>query len=245
MSSLDDPSRGQELSHIIRSKPALYRWYCEIYSHYAAVLSRCPQDGLAVELGAGGGFAKEVIPELITADVLPYSTVDLVFDACHMPFADQTVRFLCMLNVFHHIPDVALFLSECQRCLMPGGRILIVDQFPGWISHWILKYAHHEPFHPEATQWNFPSTGPLSGANGALAWIVFFRDRGVFSEKFPQLMIQSAQPHTPLRYWLSGGLKSWSLIPAPLWGFTTLMDRFLIGCSQRMGSFIDIEIVRS
>jgi SAM-dependent methyltransferase len=245
MSDLDDPARGDELSSIIRTKPALYRWYCEVYERYAAALARCPSDGLAIELGAGAGFAKEKIPELTTADVLPYSTVELVFDACRMPFEDCSVRFFCLLNVFHHIPDVGSFLSECQRCLKPGGRVLIVDQYPGWISHWILKHAHHEPYEPDAAEWEFPSTGPLSGANGALAWIVFHRDREAFERQFPRLRIDSVVPHTPLRYWLSGGLKSWSLIPSPLWKLACLGDKLLLKCNPGFASFQDIELVKT
>ena len=244
MSSLDDPGRGPELARIIRQKKGLYLWYREIYQEYAAVLSRCPEDGLAIELGAGAGFAQQVIPELITADVLPYSTVDLVFDACRMPFADHSVRFFGMLNVVHHIPDVESFLAYGQRCLKPGGRVLIVDQYPGWFSHLILKYAHHEPYRPEATTWDFPSTGPLSGANGALAWIVFLRDRDLYKRRFPELQLESLKTHTPLRYWLGGGLKSWSLLSTWLWKPACAFDRLLVSLFPGSGSFMNIELVQ-
>lgn len=245
MSSLDDPQRGQQLSEIILNKPSLKKLYLEVYARYAETLSRCPAEGLAIELGAGAGFAKQILPQLTTADILPYKTVDMVFDACHMPFADESVRFFCMLNVFHHIPDVAACLSECQRCLKPGGRILIVDQYPGWLSRWIFQYAHHEPFNMQASQWSFPSTGPLSGANGALAWMVFFRDRTMFEKDFPSLQLDRLRPHTPLRYWLCGGLKSWSLIPSWLWKPACLMDSALLGCSPQWASFVDVELVRT
>src|SRR5690606_32755936 len=101
--------------------------------------------------------------------------------------------------------------------LAPGGRIFIVDQNKGWISTPILKYAHHEPFNTEARTWSFESTGPLSGANGALAWIVFQLDLEEFRKKFPELQILQYRPHSPLRYWLTGGLKKWCLLPG--WAF--------------------------
>ncbi len=244
MNHLDDPARGEQIAAIIRRKPALYQWYCDVYRRYAAALARCPEEGLAIELGAGGGFARKFIPELCTADVLPYSMVDLVFDACRMPFADQSVRFFCMLNVFHHIPDAKSFLSECQRCLVPGGRVLIVDQYPGLIGRWIFRYMHHEPFLPDAEDWSFPSTGPLSGANGALAWIVFLRDREAYTREFPHLSIESVVPRSPLQYWLSGGLKSWTLIPSALTGLAGFADKALLKCSPRFGSFMDVELTK-
>ena len=245
MNPLDDPSRGSEIAVLIKQKTALKRLYLEIYDHYADALGRSPSEGLALELGAGAGFAKEIVPELTTADILPYPTVDMVFDACQMPFESDSVRFICMLNVLHHIPDAARFFEECQRCLKPGGRILIVDQYPGWVSHWILKYGHHEPYNPQAIDWSFPSSGPLSGANGALAWIIFHRDRTLFERRFPRLKIDALRPQMPLRYWLSGGLKAWTLISGPFWNVASWTDAFLLRCSREWASFLEIELVKT
>ena len=244
MNVLDDPRRADQLVQRIKQKSALRRIYFEVYASYQAVLDRCPGDGPAIELGAGAGFSKDVIPQLTTADILPYNTVDIAFDACRMPFANNSLRFVGMQNVLHHIPDVEAFFSECQRCLMPGGRMLVVDQYPGWLAHWILKYVHHEAFDPHAESWSFPSSGPLSGANGALAWIIFFRDRGKFEELFPPLSIDRIDRNTPLRYWLSGGLKSWSLIPDSCWNIACRLDALLLRCSPEWGSFMNIELVK-
>src|SRR5262249_49170492 len=176
MNALDDPKRVSEIRRVILGKPALKRFYDEVYARYVSCLIECPKWGLVIELGSGGGFAKQCIPELITTDVLPYEGVDQVVDATKMPFRNGSVRFFGMLNVFHHIPDVGAFLAEAQRCLVPGGRLLLVDQHNGWINSFVLRHFHHEPFLPEVESWQFDSEGPLSGANGALAWIVFVRD---------------------------------------------------------------------
>lgn len=146
------------------------RFYTEIYARYAACLSACPNEGLAVELGSGGGFAQRMIPELVTTDVLPYDGVDRVVDATRMPFADQSVRFIGMLNVFHHIPDVAAFLREAGRCLVPGGRLLLIDQHPGWIGKPVLRFLHHEPFCPDATDWKFGVTGNRAWQPSSASW---------------------------------------------------------------------------
>lgn len=244
MNALDEPTRISEIRRTISEKPALKRFYREIYAKYAASLDRCTRAGLAVEIGSGGGFAKELIPELITTDVLPYEGVDRVVDATRMPFRDGSVRFLGMLNVFHHIPDVAKFLTEAQRCLTPGGRLLIIDQNKGWISAPVLRYLHHEPFRPDARTWQFESTGPLSGANGALAWIVFVRDRARFDTEFEGLSLLQYQPFAPLTYWLAGGLKQWSLLPTGAWPAASAMDKTLLRLSESFGSFVEIEIER-
>ena len=197
-----------------------------------------------MELGSGGGFVRKIIPDVVTTDVLPYEGVDRVVDATRMPFDDRSVRFFGMLNVFHHIPDVAVFLREAVRCLKPGGRLLVIDQHPGWISTPVLRYLHHEPFRPDAEDWRFESTGPLSGANGALAWIVFVRDRERFAREFPDLRLASYKPFAPLSYWLSGGLKSWCLLPVWAWKSIAGVESILLRASSNFGSFVEVELVR-
>lgn len=245
MTALDDVDRSALVASRIRGKAALKELYREIYERYAQCLSRCPSDGLAVELGSGSGFTKELLPEMITTDILPFPSLDRVVDATHMPFGAGELRGLFLLNTFHHIPDVEAFLTEAVRCLKPGGRILIVDQYPGWPARWIYKYLHHEPFDQTAPEWRFTSQGPLSGANGALCWIVFCRDQKRFAEQYPRLRVERFVRHTPLRYWLAGGLKSWSLLPLFLYPLAVWIDATIARLAPRACSFVDVELVRS
>jgi len=243
MERLDDPSRLPEIQGVLARKPGLRRLYREFYNRYRECLAATPAGGGVLELGAGAGFAREAIPEIIASDVLPYAGLDLVADGTRLPFADGALRLICMTNVFHHIPDAAAFLAEASRCLKRGGRMLIIDQHPGLISGPILKFAHHEPFRPDTEQWAFATSGPLSGANGALAWVVFVRDRGRFEGRFPELELVRYRPHTPLRYWLCGGLKNWCLLPGWAFPLATAVDGVL-SAWPRLGSFVDVELVR-
>jgi len=244
MNDLNDPGRIEKLRRLIQEKAGLRSYYLDAYRRYSQCLQRCPAEGIALELGSGGGFVKEVIPEVLTSDTLPYAGVDRVIDATRMPFRDSSLKAIFMLNVFHHIPDVATFLKEAERCLKPGGHLLIVDQHPGWIGWPIYRFLHHEAFDIKAEDWRFQSTGPLSGANGALAWIVFQRDQDKFKALFPNLRLLKYEPHTPLAYWLSGGLKQWSLVPKWAVGWVARMDRLLIKASKEFGAFVDIEVVK-
>jgi len=214
-----------------------------VYAAYAACIARAPAGGRILEIGSGAGFAADGLPGLIASDILAYAHLDLVLDARRLPFAAGTLRAILMFNAFHHIPDVGALLAECERVLRPGGRVLIVDQHPGVIGGPILRYVHREPFRPEAG-WTFESSGPLAGANGALCWIVFQRDRAIFVQRFPGLTIVRYQPHTPLRYWLSGGLTRWTLLPRMLYGAASAVDRLLAAAWPDTGSFVDVELVR-
>jgi len=191
-------------------KYGLRQWYEEIYRMYRANEGRAA--GEAVELGSGGGFAKQRWPELWTTDVVAYPGLDLIADGTRMPFVNGALRFVGMCNVLHHVPDVNALFQELSRCLTAGGRVVILDQHVGWISRWVLRYAHHEPFDPEARTWKAECETPLSGANGAIASIVFRRDAAQFAASYPEFEVLRYRPHSPLRYWLAGGLRPWSLL---------------------------------
>jgi SAM-dependent methyltransferase len=242
--ALDSVDRYGEIRRTIRRKVGLERFYRDAYHRFARCLERCPGPGTVLELGSGAGFLKEVIPQALTSDFLAYPGVDRQVDARALPFTDGGLRAIFLLDVFHHIPDVAAFLREVRRCLRPQGRLFMVEPYPGWTGRLVYRFLHHEPFHPRAAQWEFASSGPLSGANSALPWIVFERDRSRFERDFPELRLEPVRVHSPLQYWLSGGLHRWSLVPRAAVGAVTRLDSVLSGVWPRCGSFADIELVR-
>jgi SAM-dependent methyltransferase len=136
-----------------------------------------------------------------------------VLNGLHLPLADGSLCAIVMTNVLHHLPDVRRFFVEATRCVRPGGVIAMVEP---WISPWsriVYTRLHHEPCLPDAIDWSFPATGPLSSANEALAWMVFERDRAVFEAEFPLWRIETVRPMMPLRYLASGGVSMRSLVP--------------------------------
>jgi SAM-dependent methyltransferase len=239
---VDDPGTTELRKRIISSKPFLKAVYDEWYSMLARELP--PGEGKVLELGSGGGYCAQFIPGLITSEVFQCSDVQIVVDTQRMPFALRSLRAIVMTNVLHHMPDVSRFFAEASRCLRPGGKILMIEP---WITHWsafIYKYFHHEPFHPEAAEWTYSSTGPLSGANIAVPWIVFARDRTKFASNFPEFSIERICPFLPFRYLISGGVGMRSLMP----GFTrsawARLERMLESQMHRLGMFALVSVRR-
>ena len=243
MSKLDDPSRIDEIRAVIGRKPSLKLLYEESYSKIKKCIAEIDVEGEVLELGSGGGFAKDCIQGVITSDMIAYPCVDIILDGMSLPFADRSLKLIFMINVLHHIRDADVFFKEAERTLVPGGRIFIIDPYPGILGRIIYRYFHHEPFDPDSKEWRLPDKGgPLSQANIALAWIIFIRDREKFMQLFPRFRITKFTPHTPLRYWLTGGLKKWCLLPEWAYGFASSMDAFLVKISKEFCCFVDIEL---
>jgi hypothetical protein len=105
----------------------------------------------------------------------------------------------------------------------------------------MLKYFHHEGFDDTTPSWRLSSSGD---ANGALAWMIFFRDRAEFESRYPELRIAAITPHTAVRYWLSGGLKMWSLLPDAAFDAVSAVEDRVTARWPRFASFVDIELER-
>jgi len=240
----DDPRTTELRRKIIKKKPFLRKIYEEWYGDLIAAVPAstvCP--GQVLELGSGGGFLKELLPECITSEVFSCNGVDRVLDARALPFADASLRAILMVDVFHHIPDVTAFLHEAERTLASGG---IVAMWEPWNTPWsrlIYKNLHPEPFEPETTSWSFPASGPLSGANSALPWIVFERDKAELASVFPGLKLETIRLDYPFSYLLSGGVSMRTLMPGCLFSPIRILERglSLFGKHLAMFSFIALR----
>ena len=237
---LDSPERTILHKEIISRKTFLRKLYTRWYSSMMSELDGLPE-GFLVELGSGGGFFKEFVPNVICSDILDLPGNDMTFSALEMPFEDDSVSAIFMVDTFHHIPDSEKFLKEADRVLKSGGLIMMIEPANSWWGRYIYRTFHHEPFDP-AGDWSFPLSGPMSGANGALPWIVFERDWEEFQVKFPAFDIELMKYHTPLVYLLSGGVSFRQLLPGFSYGLVHLADRTLSGISSRLSMFVTIRI---
>ncbi len=222
---LDGPATTLARRRIIREKAFLNKIYTE---WYMLIVGALPTTGRPVlELGSGAGFLHEIIPGLITSEIIPISQISLVLDAMALPFRDGSLGSVVMVDVLHHVPQPRLFFAEADRCLVPDGKIVMVEP---WVTPWsrvVYTKLHHEPFDAEAEDWEFPPGRPLSAANGALPWIVFQRDREIFTREFPELVIESIAPIMPLSYLLSGGVSMRSIMPGALYGPWRAVERLM------------------
>lgn len=225
---------------IIRKKTFLKNLYFDFYQEF--INASLPR-GRIIELGSGAGFLKELIPSVITSDVIDGPDIDKVFYADKIPFKNGSIAAFLMIDVLHHIKDPEKALMEMERCLKVGGKIIMIEPY---ISTWgflIYKYLHPErKGFGDKSGWKIKGNGRMSDANAAATWIIFKRDRKIFEKKFPGLKIVRFSPHTPLRYLISGGLSRFQVLPTYFYPAVKFLEDKLAILNDHIGMFVTISL---
>lgn len=224
----------------IKQKKILYNLYLDFYKYLKK--TKHPK-GKVVEIGSGGGFMKEVFPDVVTSDVIKGPDIDLVFSATNMPFKKGSISAFLLFDVFHHIKDPEKALQEMYRCLKKGGKIVMIEPFVSPLSFIIFRFLH-----PEKTgfntrgNWYVSGTGRMSDANPAIPWIIFIRDKDLFNKKFPGYRINKIFSHTPFKYLISGGLSKYQLLPTGFCGIIDKIEKKVSHFNKYISMFMTIEI---
>jgi len=227
---VDSPEFSLAHRQVLLGKPLTQQLFRDFYRRCRTLDERFfSGDGKRVEIGSGSGFMSEYYPDVLTSDVKPLPFVQAVFSAEEMPFADGSVRALYAINTFHHLPDPRAFFRELLRVLAPGGGVILIEPYHGPLARRLFASLHAtEGFDTTAVEWESPDqTGPFSKANQALSYIVFTRDQARFKAEFPTLSLVYDEPHTQLRYFLSGGVNFRALVPAAAGPLVALAERVL------------------
>jgi SAM-dependent methyltransferase len=204
-------------SRILYEKPMMRRVFSEFYNKCIGLDKKYfAGKGKRIEIGAGVSFFKKAYPEIISTDIKYAENLDLVVDAQNMPFENNSVRAIYGINCFHHFPDPDKFFHELERVLEKRGGCVLIDPYYGFTAKRFYKRIFDsEIFDPEQKEWKNESLGVMNGANQALSYIVFKRDREKFEKKYPGLEIVLQKPlNNYLRYLFSGGLNFRQVLPS-------------------------------
>ena len=159
---IDTPERTILHREIILKKQFLKKIYCEWYNHLRVYCGYTDSNKI-LEIGSGAGFIKQIMPYVLTSDIIKLPTCDTVIDCTNIPFEDNYFDSILMVDVLHHISNIDLFFLQAEVKLKPGGLIVMSEPWNCSWSRFIYKNFHHEPFDVNA-DWNIPEKWPLSGA---------------------------------------------------------------------------------
>lgn len=216
---------------ILQNKPLLRSAYEHFYREMGQAVGRhaAAVGGLEIEYGSGCGFLKTLRPQVLATDVRPVPGLDMQVDATRTPFSNASVRGLYAINVFHHVPSAYRFLDETARILADRGCCVLIEPHAGWLSAALHRRIHDDEFFdPNQPGWtNTMVTGPMSGANQALAHNVFTRDRALFEREYGRRLriVEQRYVTNGLRFLLSGGLNFRCLVPGALAGAVQAVEQ--------------------
>lgn len=226
-----DSDRFVELHRqILLEKPVMLAVFREFYDAILEADERYfTAPGARVELGAGSSLFRNFHPEVISTDIKFTGSLLAVVDAQALPFRRDAVRAYYGINCFHHFPDPSRFFNQLAVLLPPGGGCVLIEPYHGPVARMFYRRLFEtERFDREQREWTSEGTGPMTGANQSLSYIVFTRDAAEFSRRFPKLEVVKQLPMTNYaRYVLSGGLNFRALLPARMGGMVRTMERLL------------------
>ena len=223
---------------LIKQKGILNKIYIDFYNQFKSI--NFPR-GNIVELGSGGGFIKEIFPNVITTDLIKAPGIDKIISATDMPFSNNSVSGYLMIDVLHHIKDAEKAFREMERTLKVNGKIIMIEPFNSLWGQLIYRFSHYESFDPKAS-WKVGGEGRMSDSNTALPWIIFVRDRKIFEKKFPNLRIVKVYPHSPFKYLFSGGLTNWQFLPTLTYPLIRFSDHVVSKVFPQGSMFVTIKL---
>lgn len=94
----------------------------------AAAFEAVKRDGVTVVTVEPTAFMRAILKARVAARRLGSRVAVLNAGAQHLPVPSESIDRAWMINVAHHIGDLAAASAELARVMKPGGRILIVDE---------------------------------------------------------------------------------------------------------------------
>ena len=209
-------SRQVEHDRIWSQKPTLRMLYADYHSR---LMNACP-GGRVLDIGGGTAHVKKTFSDIFSVDILPFPGIDAVCDAHCLPFPDAQFAGIIMIDLLHHLAQPIAFLKEAARVLRPGGVLAMIEPGMSPVAYPLYRYLHQEPVDMRSDP--FASLPADAGrdpfdANQAIPTLLFSADnRQRLHEFVPELTVRHVEWLSLFAFPLSGGFKSWCLVPARL-----------------------------
>lgn len=224
-------------------KPVLRAIYEDFYRRIIAVCI----PGRTLEVGGGSGNLKAYLPQVVSTDIVIKPWLDAAADAQALPFVDGAFSNLVCVDVLHHVERPCRFLREAARVLKPGGNLVLLEPAITPVSWVFNKLAHPEPVDmgadPLADGPLDPNRDPFD-ANQAIPTLLLGRYLARFREAVPQLALAHFEYLSLFAYPLSGGFRSWSLIPSGLTGPLLRLEAAVMPAVGRLAAFRLLAVIR-
>jgi hypothetical protein len=215
---------------LVKNKNLLY-WYGRLYESTIGCIPD-HQVKKILEIGSGTSPLKMFYPGILTSDILELDYLDYVFDCQKINesdfIADGSLDCISLTNVLHHLKDPVDFLLRAEKKLKDGGSIIFTEPYLSALSSPIYKYLHPEGVDCSVKEpiLSF-SEGPLSSANQAIPYLVFFKNEKWRDRLLKTYTLGKATFFTSLSYFMTGGISRKLPVPRILYKVIFKADQFL------------------
>jgi len=189
-----------------------------IYSDWYRKINQDLKPGKTLEIGSGTGNFKRFNSSIISSDIVPCEWLDKCIDAHSIPFPNNALSNIVMIDALHHLQNPIKFLNEANRALEKNGRLILNEPFPSSFSLLIYKIFHPEPFIFDIDIFSQNHSHrkkkkPWS-ANQAIPFLLFFKQINKFNSLFgKKFKIIKKEKFSFLLYLVSEGFERKQLIP--------------------------------
>ncbi len=211
--SVTDARKIWETKKVLRL--VYYSWYKQIIANL--------KPGNVIELSAGCGNFKEYFPNCISCEYVESQWVDLRCDSMHLPFKNNSINNLVLIDALHHYSDTEVFFREADRVLKPSGRLLMIEPYISPFSYIIRRLFHNEfcSFRHIHSLKN-PNEGNL-----ALPTLLFFRKNKMNDLIMSMFNLVRLKRFNYLTYPLSRGFSRKALLTPGLFYLIQMVERRL------------------
>jgi SAM-dependent methyltransferase len=187
----------------------------DIYQNWYKKIITDLGSGKTLEIGSGTGNFKEYYPQAISSDIDNQPWLDMHIDAKKLPFKDNSLGNLVLIDTLHHLSRPVEFFKEASRVLKTNGRIILLEPYPAPFSLLIYKLFHPEPFNFKTDYFNLKKSVDKEPwkSNQAIPYLLFYKDSGHLLKINPHLKFVKKELISFAAYPLSGGFENNQLIP--------------------------------
>ncbi len=86
-------------------------------------------DEKVLDVGSGNSSYGKFFPNRLTLDYDPLRKPDVVADACHLPFEDNSYHTIICTEMLEHVIDPKQVAREFYRVLDTGGKLILTTRF--------------------------------------------------------------------------------------------------------------------
>ena len=169
-------------------------------------------DDAGIEFGSGIGASKDYIKssKFVTSDILTSEWIDLKkLDTLNTQLPKNSLDFIVVSNVIHHLAYPIQFFSEADRLLKTNGKLIIQEINTSLVMRIVLRLMKHEGYNEKIEV--FSQSGPCNdpadpwSANCSIPKLLF-SDLKMFEREFPNWKVIHFENSEFLKFINSGGV---------------------------------------